>query len=110
MKLQRLIGRRVLVGLAVVALVVAAAVSASGPTVNQQIRVANAPDLILYNGVISTLDGSNSTVRESCAKSGSSKASSAVARAISSRGPMERSTCSSAIAVGDCCASNRRSE
>ena len=31
MKLQRLIGRRVLVGLAVVALVVAAAVSASGP-------------------------------------------------------------------------------
>ena len=63
MKLQRLIGRRVLVGLAVVALVVAAAVSASGPTVNQQIRVANAPDLILYNGVISTLDGSNSTVK-----------------------------------------------
>ncbi len=42
---------------------VAAAVSASGPTVNQQIRVANAPDLILYNGVISTLDGSNSTVK-----------------------------------------------
>jgi predicted amidohydrolase YtcJ len=63
MKLQRLVGRRVLVGLAVVALVVAAAVSASGPTVNQQIRVANAPDLILYNGVISTLDGSNSTVK-----------------------------------------------
>ena len=63
MKLQRLIGRRVLVGLAVAALVVAAAVSASGPTVNQQIRVANAPDLILYNGVISTLDGSNSTVK-----------------------------------------------
>ena len=63
MKLQRLVGRRVLVGLAVAALVVAAAVSASGPTVNQQIRVANAPDLILYNGVISTLDGSNSTVK-----------------------------------------------
>jgi hypothetical protein len=63
MKLQRLVGRRVLVGLTLVALVVAAAVSASGPTVNQQIRVANAPDLILYNGVISTLDGSNSTVK-----------------------------------------------
>jgi predicted amidohydrolase YtcJ len=63
MKLQRLVGRRVLVGLAVTALVVAAAVSASGPTVNQQIRVANAPDLILYNGVITTLDGSNSTVK-----------------------------------------------
>lgn len=62
MKLQRLVGRRVLVGLAVAALVVAAAVSASGPTVNQQIRAANAPDLILYNGVISTLDGSDSTV------------------------------------------------
>jgi predicted amidohydrolase YtcJ len=63
MKLQRLVGRRVLVGLTLAALVVAAAVSASGPTVNQQIRVANAPDLILYNGVISTLDGSNSTVK-----------------------------------------------
>ncbi len=63
MKLQRLVGSRVLVGLALVALVIAAAVSASGPTVNQQIRVANAPDLILYNGVISTLDGSNSTVK-----------------------------------------------
>ena len=63
MKLQRLVGRRVLIGLTVAALVVAAAVSASGPTVNQQIRVANAPDLILYNGVITTLDGSNSTVK-----------------------------------------------
>ncbi len=63
MKLQRLVGRRVLVGLTLAALVVAAAVSASGPTVNQQIRVANAPDLILYNGVITTLDGSNSTMK-----------------------------------------------
>ena len=63
MKVQRLVGRRVLVGLTLAALVVAAAVSASGPTVNQQIRVANAPDLILYNGVITTLDGSNSTVK-----------------------------------------------
>ncbi len=70
MKLQRLVGRRVLVGLAVTALVVAAAVSASGPTVNQQIRVANAPDLILYNGVISTLDGSNSTVKAIAVRDG----------------------------------------
>jgi predicted amidohydrolase YtcJ len=63
MKLQRLVGTRVLVGMTLVVLIIAAAVSASGPTVNQQIRVANAPDLILYNGVISTLDGSNSTVK-----------------------------------------------
>ena len=70
MKLQRLVGRRVLVGLAVASLVVAAAVSASGPTVNQQIRVANAPDLILYNGVISTLDGSNSTVKAIAVRDG----------------------------------------
>jgi predicted amidohydrolase YtcJ len=63
MKLQRLVGSRVLVGMTLVVLIIAAAVSASGPTVNQQIRVANAPDLILYNGVISTLDGSNSTVK-----------------------------------------------
>ena len=63
MKVKRLVGRRAVIGLALVALVVAAAVNATGPTVNQQIRVANAPDLILYNGVISTLDGSNSTVK-----------------------------------------------
>jgi hypothetical protein len=63
MKVQRLVGRRALIGLTLAALVVAAAVSASGPTVNQQIRVANAPDLILYNGLITTLDGSNSTVK-----------------------------------------------
>jgi predicted amidohydrolase YtcJ len=63
MKVKRLVGRRAVIVLAVVALVVAAAVNATGPTVNQQIRVANAPDLILYNGVISTLDGSNSTVK-----------------------------------------------
>jgi predicted amidohydrolase YtcJ len=63
MKLQRLVGRRALIGLTLVALIVAAAVSASGPTVNQQIRAANAPDLILYNGLITTLDGSNSTVK-----------------------------------------------
>jgi predicted amidohydrolase YtcJ len=47
----------------VAALVAAAAVGASGPTVNQQIRKANAPDLILYNGLITTQDAANSTVK-----------------------------------------------
>jgi predicted amidohydrolase YtcJ len=60
---KRLLGRRALVGLALAALVAAAAVGASGPTVNQQIRKANAPDLILYNGLITTLDDANSTVK-----------------------------------------------
>jgi predicted amidohydrolase YtcJ len=60
---KRLLGRRALVGLALAALVAAAAVGASGPTVNQQIRKANAPDLILHNGLITTLDDANSTVK-----------------------------------------------
>jgi predicted amidohydrolase YtcJ len=58
-----LVRRRALIGLAVVALVVAAAVNASGPTVNQQVAKANAPDLILYNGLITTLDAKGSTVK-----------------------------------------------
>jgi predicted amidohydrolase YtcJ len=57
------IRRRTLIGLAVAALVTTAAVSASGPTVNKQIRQANAPDLILYNGVITTVDDKNSTMK-----------------------------------------------
>jgi predicted amidohydrolase YtcJ len=60
---KRLLGRRALVGLALAALVAAAAVGASGPTVNQQIRKANAPDLILYNGLITTQDDADSTVK-----------------------------------------------
>jgi predicted amidohydrolase YtcJ len=52
-----------MIGLAAAGLVVAAAVGASGPTVNTQVRAANAPDLILYNGLITTLDAENSTAR-----------------------------------------------
>jgi len=55
--------RPALFGLAAVALVVAAAVGASGTGVNQEVRKANAPDLILYNGLITTLDSKNSTAR-----------------------------------------------
>jgi hypothetical protein len=60
---RRGVRRRVLIGLAIAGLVVAAAVGASGPTVNQQVRAANAPDLILYNGLITTLDATDSTAR-----------------------------------------------
>ena len=38
-----LLGRRALIVLALTALVIATAVSATGPTVNQQVREANAP-------------------------------------------------------------------
>lgn len=61
--MRRLGRRRALIGLAVAALVVAAAVNATGPTVNQQVREANSPDLILYNGLITTLDAKSSTVK-----------------------------------------------
>jgi hypothetical protein len=60
MAVKGFVRRRALIGLGVAALVVAAAVSASGPTVNQQLRQANAPDLILYNGLITTLDRNGS--------------------------------------------------
>ena len=60
---RRRVRRRVMIGLAAAGLVVAAAVGASGPTVNTQVRAANAPDLILYNGLITTLDAENSTAR-----------------------------------------------
>lgn len=61
--MRRFVRSRALIGLAAVALVVAAAVNATGPTVNQQVREANAPDLILYNGLITTLDSKGSTVK-----------------------------------------------
>ncbi len=70
MEVKGFVRRRALIGLAVAALVVAAAVSASGPTVNQQIRKANAPDLILYNGLITTLDRSGSTVKAMAVRDG----------------------------------------
>ncbi|MGH3013370.1 MAG: amidohydrolase [Gaiellaceae bacterium] len=62
--------RRAIIGLALAGLVVAAAVGASGPTVNTQVRAANAPDLILYNGIITTLDAKNSTVRAIAVRDG----------------------------------------
>ncbi|HEU4450381.1 MAG TPA: amidohydrolase family protein [Gaiellaceae bacterium] len=62
--------RHALVGLALAALVVATAVGAAGPNVNQQVRKANAPDLILYNGLITTLAGENSTVKAIAVRDG----------------------------------------
>lgn len=66
----RRLRRRAIIGLALAGLVVAAAVGASGPTVNTQVRAANAPDLILYNGIITTLDAKNSTVRAIAVRDG----------------------------------------
>jgi hypothetical protein len=55
---------KLLLGLALVAVLAAAAIGmATTQTVNKQVAVANAPDLILYNGKISTLDGKNSVVK-----------------------------------------------
>ena len=56
MGLKGLLGRRALIVLALTALVIATAVSATGPTVNQQVQQANAPDMVLYDGKISTVD------------------------------------------------------
>lgn len=67
---RRRLRRRAIIGLAIAGLVVAAAVGASGPTVNNQIRIANAPDLILYNGLITTLDAKNSTAKAIAVRDG----------------------------------------
>jgi predicted amidohydrolase YtcJ len=60
MRALRLARHRPLLVLAAVALVVATAIGAAGLPVNKQIRQANAPDLILYNGLITTLDDEGS--------------------------------------------------
>lgn len=66
----RLVRRRPLVVLAVAALVVATAIGATELSVNKQVRQANAPDLILYNGLITTLDGKNSTMKAMAIRNG----------------------------------------
>ena len=70
MGLKGLLGRRALIVLALTALVIATAVSATGPTVNQQVQQANAPDLILYNGKISLLDEKNTVVKAIAVRDG----------------------------------------
>jgi predicted amidohydrolase YtcJ len=66
MQVKRSIRSKLLVVLTLVAAVavaaIAAAIAASPPTVSQQIAAANEPDLILYNGKISTLDDENPVV------------------------------------------------
>ncbi len=70
MGFKRLLGSRALIALALTALVIATAVSATGPTVNQQVLKANAPDLILYNGKISLLDEKNTVVKAIAVRDG----------------------------------------
>jgi hypothetical protein len=71
MKGRRLIRSRLLIGLALAAIVAAAAIgSAAPPSVNQQVAAANAPDLILYNGNITTLDDQNPTVKAIAVRDG----------------------------------------
>ena len=61
--MRRVLRGKLLIGLGLVAAIVVAAISASPQSVNQQVAAANAPDLILYNGKISTLDEENSVVK-----------------------------------------------
>ena len=70
MQALRFVRRRPLLVLAAVALVVATAVGATGLSVNQQVRRANAPDLILYNGLITTLDEKGSTMKAMAIRNG----------------------------------------
>jgi predicted amidohydrolase YtcJ len=63
MQVKRLIRWRILIGIAAVALVVAAAVGAAADVLNKQVAAANEPDIILYNGKISTLDDKNTVVK-----------------------------------------------
>jgi predicted amidohydrolase YtcJ len=64
MQAKRMLRGRLLIGLAlVVAAIAVAAVVASPQSVNQQVAAANAPDLILYNGKISLLDGKNTVAK-----------------------------------------------
>jgi len=71
MKVKRLTKSRLLIGLALIAVLVVAAIGTATPqSVNQQIAAANAPDLILYNGKISTLDAENSVVKAIAVRDG----------------------------------------
>jgi predicted amidohydrolase YtcJ len=70
MRALRLVRHRPLLVLAAVALVVATAIGAAGLPVNKQIRQANAPDLILYNGLITTLDDEGSTMKAMAIRNG----------------------------------------
>ena len=70
MQAPRFVRRRPLLTLAAVALVVATAVGATELSVNKQVRRANAHDLILYNGLITTLDDEGSTMKAMAIRNG----------------------------------------
>ena len=64
MQSKRLSRGKLLIGLALIAVLAAAAIgTATTQSVNKQVAAANAPDLILYNGKISTLDDKNTVVK-----------------------------------------------
>jgi len=64
MESKRLSRGKILIGLGLIAVLAAAAIgTATTQSVNQQVAAANEPDLILYNGKISTLDDKNTVVK-----------------------------------------------
>ena len=65
MQSKRLSRGKLLIGLALIAVLAAAAIgtATTQQSVNKQVAAANAPDLILYNGKISTLDEENTVVK-----------------------------------------------
>jgi predicted amidohydrolase YtcJ len=68
LQVKRLTKSRVLIGLSLMTVLAVAAIgtaigTATPQSVNQQVAKANAPDLILYNGKISTLDAKNTVVK-----------------------------------------------
>ena len=62
--MKRLSRGKILIALGLVVVLAAAAIGmATTQSVNKQVAAANAPDLILYNGKISTLDDKNTVVK-----------------------------------------------
>jgi predicted amidohydrolase YtcJ len=70
MRGTRPLRRRAVLALGLAALIATAVVGATGIPVNKQVREANAPDLILYNGEISTMDATNSSARAMAIRDG----------------------------------------
>jgi hypothetical protein len=71
MQSKRLSRSKLLIGLALIAVLVAATIGmATTQSVNKQVEAANAPDLILYNGKISLLDDENTVARAIAVRDG----------------------------------------
>ena len=100
MTVRRLLRGKLLIGLGLVAAIVVAAISASPQSVNQQVAAANAPDMILYNGKISTVDKENTDVQAIAIRDGDIIATGADRRSGRSPSSTPRSSTSRA---GACC-------